>query len=184
MKNNYFLLHGSFGSPFSNWIPYLRDKVEEKGGVVYTPDMPTGVGVQSYDNWEKVLKAYVEAGLIHEDTVIFAHSIAPVFISHFLVKNKIKVKRLVFVCGFNHYFGIDEEYDSVNGSMYFEELEDTKNYCDDIVCFYSDNDPYVKMESEKAFADALTEKQILISGGGHLNGESGYSSFPDLLPYL
>lgn len=27
MKNNYFLLHGSFSCPFSNWIPYLREKI-------------------------------------------------------------------------------------------------------------------------------------------------------------
>lgn len=30
MKNNYLLVHGSFGSPFSNWIPYLRGKIENK----------------------------------------------------------------------------------------------------------------------------------------------------------
>ena len=28
MKNNYLLVHGSFGSPFSNWIPYLRKEIE------------------------------------------------------------------------------------------------------------------------------------------------------------
>lgn len=31
MKNNYMLIHGSFGSPFSNWIPWLREKIEEGG---------------------------------------------------------------------------------------------------------------------------------------------------------
>ena len=23
MKNNYFIIHGSFGNPFVNWFPYL-----------------------------------------------------------------------------------------------------------------------------------------------------------------
>jgi len=32
MKNNYLLVHGSFGSPFVNWIPYLRKEIECKGG--------------------------------------------------------------------------------------------------------------------------------------------------------
>lgn len=184
MKSNYLLLHGSFGSPFSNWLPYLRKEIESRDLVVYTPDMPTGVGFQNYDRWSKVLDVYVEAGLINENTVIFAHSIAPVFICKFLVDRKIKVKRLVLVCGFNHYLGIDEEYDAVNESMYFDHLVDVKNYCDDIVCFYSDNDPYVKYEAEKEFADALSEKQVMISGGGHLNSESGYEKFKDLLNYL
>ena len=169
MKNNYLLVHGSFGSPFSNWIPYLRKEIENKKLEVYTPDFPTGVGYQNYENWSRLLKTYVEANIINENTIIFAHSIAPIFICKFLVENKIKVKRLVFVCGFNNYLGIDKDYDAVNESMYFDNLTDVKNYCDDIVCFYSDNDPYVKYEAEKDFADAITENQIMISGGGHLN---------------
>ena len=90
----------------------------------------------------------------------------------------------MFVCGFNNYFGINEEYDTVNRSMYFDNLEDIKKYCDDIVCYYTDNDPYVKYEAEKEFADIITENQIMISGGGHLNSESGYTEFPDLLKYI
>lgn len=151
---------------------------------VYTPDFPIGVGYQNYENWSNLMKAYVKSNIINENTIIFAHSIAPIFVCKFLVENKIKVKRLVFVCGFNHYFGIDKAYDTVNESMYFDNLTDVKNYCDDVVCFYSDNDPYVKYEAEKEFADTITENQIMISGGGHLNSESGYTEFPELLKYL
>ena len=43
MKNNFFIIHGSFGSPFVNWVPYIRKEIEEKDGVVYTSDFPTGV---------------------------------------------------------------------------------------------------------------------------------------------
>lgn len=184
MKKNYMLIHGSFGSPFVNWFPWLRKKLESKELEVYTPDFPTGVGYQNYDNWAKVLKCYVESGIITENTIFYAHSIAPIFVCKFLVENKIKVKRLVFVCGFNNYLGINEEYDNVNKSMYFDNLEDIKKYCDDIVCYYSNNDPYVKYEVEKEFADTIATKQILINNGGHLNTESGYSEFSDLLKYI
>lgn len=85
---------------------------------------------------------------------------------------------------FYNYFGINEDYDTVNKSMYFDKLSETKKYCEDIICFYSDNDPYVKYDAEKAFADTLTEKQILIHEGGHLNSESGYAEFSELLQYL
>ena len=184
MKNNYLLIHGSFGSPFSNWIPYLRKEIEKKNLEVYTPDFPTGVGYQNYENWSKLLKTYVDANIINENTIIFAHSIAPIFICKFLVENKIRVKRLVLVCGFNNYLGIDKDYDAVNESMYFNNLSDIKNYCSDIVCFYSDNDPYVKYEAEKEFADTITDNHIMISGGGHLNSESGYTEFAELLKYV
>ena len=184
MKNNYLLIHGSFGSPFSNWIPYLRKKIEDKNLEVYTPDFPIGVGYQNYENWSKLLKTYVDTNIINENTIIFAHSIAPIFICKFLVENKIRVKRLVLVCGFNNYLGIDKDYDTVNESMYFNNLSDIKNYCSVIVCFYSDNDPYVKYEAEKEFADTITDNHIMISGGGHLNSESGYTEFAELLKYV
>jgi len=184
MKNNYVLIHGSFGSPFVNWFPWLRKELENRNLEVYTPDFPTGVGYQNYQNWSRILKTYVESGIITQNTTIYAHSIAPIFICKFLVENKIKVKRLVLVCGFNNYLGINEEYDAVNESMYFDNLSEIKEYCNDIICLFSDNDPYVKYDVEKAFADAIADEQIMITGGGHLNSESGYSEFDELLNYL
>ena len=181
---NYLLLHGSFGSPFVNWIPYLRSELEQRELTVYTPDMPTGVGYQNYDNWSRVLDSYVSSGVLNENTIIFAHSIAPIFICKYLVEHKTKVKRLILVCGFNNYLGINEEYDAVNESMYFDNLSDVKNYCDDIICLYSDNDPYVTYEKEKEFADIIADKEFMISGGGHLNSESGYSEFKELLEFI
>ena len=181
---NYFIVHGSFSSPFSNWIPYLRKEIENKGLVVYTPDLPSGVGYQNYTNWEKMMLEYVKIGLINENTTIFAHSIAPVFICKFLVNNKIKIKRLISVCGFNNYLGLNEEYDNVNESMYFNNLIDVKKYCSDIICYYSKNDPYVKYEVEKEFANTVADKEIVIDDGGHLNSESGYTEFKDLLEWL
>lgn len=182
--NNYFIIHGSFSSPFSNWIPYLREYIENKNLEVYTPDFPSGVGYQTYDNWNKLLNVYKEANILNENTTIFAHSIAPIFICKYLIENKIKVKRLVFVCGFNNYLGLNEEYDTVNKSMYINNLSDIKNYCNDIICFYTKNDPYVPYELEKEFADTITNKQIIIEDGGHLNSESGYTEFIELTKYI
>lgn len=185
MKSNYFIIHGSFSNPFSNWIPWLRKEIENRGvDNVYTPDLPSGVGYQNFANWNAIMNVYKEAGLIDENTVLFAHSIAPVFVAKYLITNKIKVKKLIFVCGFNNYLGINDEYDEVNKTMYLDNLSDIKNYCDDIICFYSKNDPYVKYEVEKEFADTIATRQIIIEDGGHLNAESGYLEFPDLLEYI
>ena len=106
------------------------------------------------------------------------------YISKFLVENKVKVKKLIFVCGFNNYLGINEEYDAVNKSMYFNNLEDVKKYANEIICFYSDNDPYVKYESEKDYADKIATEQVFIPNAGHINSESGYDTFEDIVSYL
>ena len=184
MKDNYFIIHGSFGSPFGNWFNWLQDKIVEVGKEVYVPDFPTGVGYQNYTNWSELLKYYLDCGLINENTTIIGHSIAPIFISKFLTENKVKVKKLIFVCGFNNYLGINEDYDNVNETMYFENLQDIKQYANEIICFYSDNDPYVKYEVEKEFADTVATEQIIIKNGGHINSESGYNSFEEIIKYI
>lgn len=182
--DNYFIIHGSFGSPFSNWFGWLYKFLEADGKQVYTPDFPTGVGYQNYENWSNLFKVYLNLGLINENTTIIAHSIAPVFVSKFLTENKVKVKKLIFVCGFNNYLGIDKDYDAVNESMYFDNLQDVKQYANEIICFYSDNDPYVKYEAEKEFADTVATEQILIPKAGHINAETGFDTFEEIVSYL
>ena len=181
---NYFIIHGSFSSPYSNWFSWLHDFIKSEEKQIYVPSFPIGVGYQNYENWSKLLKYYYDLGLINENTTIIAHSIAPVFVCKFLTQNKIKVKRLVFVCGFNNYFGINEEYDEVNKTMYFDNLEDIKNYSKEIICFYSDNDPYVKYDAEKDFANKIATEQIMLPNAGHINSESGFDIFEEIVSYI
>ena len=175
--NNYIILHGSFGSNEGNWFPWLKEKLEEKNYKVEVPQMPVGVGNQNYENWSSEFSKLD----INENTIIIAHSIAPVFVCKYLINNKIKVKKLIFVCGFNNYLGINEEFDTVNKPMFIDNLSDIKNYCNDIVCYYSDNDPYVKFEVEKDFADTISNRQYIVKNAGHINSESGYTEFADIL---
>lgn len=148
------------------------------------PDFPIGVGYQNYESWSKLLKYYLDLGLINENTTIIAHSIAPVFVSKFLVEYKVKIKKIIAVCGFNNYLGLNEEYDAVNKTMYFDDLEKVKQYTKEIICFYSNNDPYVKYEVEKEFADKVATEQILMPNAGHINSESGYNTFEEIVNYL
>lgn len=178
--NNYIILHGSFGSKDGNWFPWLKKILESKNYTVDVPQMPVGVGNQNYDNWSDELDKLT----INENTIIIAHSIAPVFVCKYLINNKIRVKKLLFVCGFNNYLDIDTNFDLVNKPMFLDNLKDIKNYCDNIICFYSDNDPYIPLNVEKEFADTISNEQYIISNGGHINAESGYTEFQELLKYL
>lgn len=178
--SNYIIIHGSFGSNKGNWFPWLKDELEKKNYKVSVPQMPIGVGNQNYDNWSKELDKLN----IDDNTILIGHSIAPAFICKYLINKKIKVKKLIFVCGFNNYLGIDPDFDAVNESMFLDNIEDVKKYCDSIICFYSDNDPYVKFEVEKSFADLVSNKQHIIKNGGHINEESGYTKFEEIIDYL
>ena len=175
--NKYIIIHGSFGSKDGNWFPWLKRELEKKKLKVDVPQFPIGVGNQNYDNWSKVLdNLYID-----EDTTIIGHSIAPIFICKYLITHKIKVKKLIFVCGFNNYLGIDYEFDAVNNPMFIDNYKDVKKYCDNIICYYSNNDPYVPFDIEKEFADNVSNEQIIINNGGHINSESGYTEFKEIL---
>ena len=180
MRENYIVIHGSFGSKDGNWFPWLKHELENKGYSVVVPQMPIGIGKQNFENWSCVLDKLK----VDENTTIIAHSIAPVFVCKYLITNQIKVKKLVFVCGFNHYLGISYDYDAVNEPMFIDNLADVKKYCKDIVCYYSDNDPYVSYAAEKEFADTITNQQYVIKNGGHINAESGYIKFKEILKVL
>ena len=176
----YIILHWSFWSCDGNWFPRLKKYMENKNINVIVPQMPIGVGNQNFENWSNELDKLD----INDNTTIIAHSIAPVFVCKYLIEKKIKVKKLIFVCGFNNYLGINEEYDSVNEPMYLDNLEDIKKYCNDIVCYYSDNDPYVPFKFEKEFADNIANNQYIIKNWWHINSESGFFEFRDILKEL
>lgn len=180
MEEKYIIIHGSFGSKDGNWFPWLKSELEKENKNVIVPQMPVGVGKQNFESWAKVLDNLS----VDENTIIIAHSIAPVFVCKYLITNNLKVKKLIFVCGFNNYLGIDPDFDAVNEPMFTDSLEKIKEYCNDIVCYYSDNDPYVKYEVEKSFADSITDEQYIIKNGGHINAESGYTKFEEILKVL
>lgn len=177
---NYIILHGSFGSNKGNWFPWLKEQLEKKNKIVELPQLPVGVGIQNFNSWSKVLDKFE----IGENTTIIAHSIAPIFVCKYLIEKEIGVKKLVFVCGFNDYLGIDKDFDAVNESMFTSNLKEIKRFCNDIVCFYSDNDPYVPFDVEKRFADTIANEEYVIKNGGHINEESGYIKFIDILKVI
>ena len=62
--------------------------------------------------------------------------------------------------------------------------KDVKQYANEIICFYSDNDPYVNYEVEKEFADKIATEQIFIPNAGPINSESGYDTFEEIAGYI
>ena len=112
--DNFIIIHGSFGSKDGNWFPWLKSELEKLNKEVVVPQMPVGVGNQNFESWSNVLDRLN----INENTTIIAHSIAPIFVCKYLILNKIKVRKLIFVCGFNNYLGINSDFDTVNKPMF------------------------------------------------------------------
>ena len=179
---NYFIIHGSFGNSQENWFPWLEKQIEERGDKCFNLDFPVGEGRQTYRNWEMVLDSVKR--FITEDSVFFCHSISCIFLVKYCVKNNIKIGKAIFVSGFNQYLGLNEEYDDVNCTMYTNRCDEFSSLCKERICFYSKNDPYVKLEKLKEFVRLMDAKEFVFKDAGHFNTAAGYTTFEELLKFL
>ena len=178
---NYFIIHGLTGKPFENWFPWLEKKLSEKNLRCIVPQFPTPVQ-QSYTNWEKLLNYYKDLGFVDKDTVFVTHSLGPIFIVKYVVTNKIKIKGLISVSGFNNFISGMEEFDSINKSFFLDNKEVSKfnEFADFVHCFMSENDPNLPIEKLKEFTEIIAGELHVIPDGGHFNTPAGYDKFDEV----
>ena len=181
MMKNYFIIHGSFGHSKENWFPWLENELKNRGRV-FNLDYPVGDGYQNYDNWEKVLNEIKNH--INEESVFICHSIGCVFLVKYCIKNQIKIGKAIFVAGVNNQLGQHKEFDDVNKTMFTNNAKDFHHLCSNRICFYSNNDPYIKLEKLKEFAKEVNAQEILIENAGHFNEKAGYTKFEEILNYI
>ncbi len=181
---NYFIIHGSFGSSQENWFPWLEQTLNSRGGgvQVINLDFPIGENKQTYANWEMVLNSVRR--FITEESVFFCHSISCIFLVKYCIRNNIKIGKAIFVSGFNQYLGLDEDFDDVNCTMYTTRCSEFSELCGERICYYSNNDPYVKLEKLKEFVTLVNGKPVVVADGGHFNKAAGYLEFNDLLKHI
>ena len=181
MKNA-VIIHGTKGNPESNWFPWLQKELIALGYSVNVPEMPTPIG-QSLINWKDTFKDKV--GGFNSDTVLIGHSVGAVFIMRLLEEIDCVISTTILVSPFTGELGIGD-YDLLNSSF----VKDDFNYAKikknggRLFLLCGDNDPYVPLEQPKNISSGLGVEPIIISGGGHLNSESGYNFFPELLKFL
>lgn len=90
--SNYFIIHGSYGNPYKNWIPWLKKELSKRRLKCMVPDFPTP-DKQDYESWSRILKSYLDIGCITEETTFITHSLGGIFIVKFLIENRVKVKK-------------------------------------------------------------------------------------------
>ena len=178
---NYFIIHGSFGNSIEHYLPWLKKELKKDADVIAL-DFPVGKDNQTFDNWSKVLDKFKDS--INEDTIFIGRSIAPIFIVKYLMINNLKIDKLISVSGFNGFVNVCD-YDYVNKTFLMDRIDGFKRHAKEVVCIYSDNDPYVPFYLLEMFARCLADKVKIINGGGHFNSDSGHGEkFEELLSFI
>jgi hypothetical protein len=183
--NNYFIIHGAYGNPCENWFPWLEKELSNNKISCIIPHFPTPKH-QNFTNWENLLNYYFMLGLVHDKTIFIAHSLGPIFIAKYVIKNKIKIKGLISVAGFNDFFSGNKDFDDINKSFFMENSELSKftDYSNFSHCFISDNDPYIPMDKLKQFSNIIKADLHIIPNGGHFNIDAGYVKFVEVIEII
>ena len=184
-----YIIHGFMGSNIENWFPWFKKQVDSDYSSCVIPQFPIQADKHNYSEWKKLLDVYYkEFNMIDNDSIIIGHSTGSICALKYVLENKIKIDKLILVSGFNNYFSPDENdiHNQINPTYYVDEneIKKIKKYVNEIICIYGDNDPYIPQNILHEFAKMIDAKEVIIKNGGHLNADSGYTQFTELLNYI
>ncbi|HWZ65840.1 MAG TPA: alpha/beta fold hydrolase [Patescibacteria group bacterium] len=181
MKNA-LILHGTMGSPDSNWFKWLKAELENRGLVVWLPQLPNPE--------QPSLRA--EADFVHancpfpinKDTLIIGHSSGAILALILAQENKSKIGGIVAVSVFHDN---SLKWDA-NNSLFDVAFawEAIRQNSTKLLFIHSDTDPYVPLEQAKFVAENCRAEILVMPNQGHFNLEQskGYVAFPKLVEIM
>lgn len=179
---NAIIFHGTMGSPRGNWFSWLSQELSKLGVNTCVPELPTPEN-QSLNNWMTAFNE--QCTPLTERTILIGHSCGAVFCMRLLEKLSRPVAGTVLVAPPYKQIGMSE-IDALNASFLDRpfDWQRIRANAGQLAYLMGDNDQYVPQEQLLKIAEELKVRPIIVSGGGHLNAETGYTSFPLLLELL
>ncbi len=191
----FILFHGAFGSPESNWLPELKDKLESLGQEVIVPEFPIdewsyiekqgehGTSKnQTLERWFAVFEPIAKSFALNEKLCFIGHSLGPVFILHIVEKFQLHLDSAIFVSPFMD--KLDQWQFNVANETFYKtnfDFEALKKLIPVSYVLYSDDDPYVSKQHSILFGKALDSSLVLVKRAGHMNSEVNLNDFPLVL---
>lgn len=173
------IFYGTDCNSNTAWIPWLCEQLKSKNIDYIVPELPTPQN-QTYKNWSNITN---KIDITSQDMVI-GWSTGAIFAVRYLFENKIKVKKLILISGFNNYVGNVPEVDNVNKDFFIKDEKVASGVAQKIICIKSNNDPFITQEALNSFANNLQANIINIQDGGHFNANAGYTKFEELLKLI
>jgi len=157
-----------------HWIPWIREKLEEKSVEVKTPLMPEP-WKPNYEQWKEVF----EKNVIDDNSILIGHSGGAGFLVRWLGETKKKVDRLILVAPYIFDSGHDP---GLKDFVAFTPDLNLKDYCNEIIVFVDREDDSEIVKSADFAHQKLEAKLIELKDKGHfVEGDMGTTEFPELL---
>jgi len=173
MKKALFL-HAWYGSPTSDWYPWLKNELEKKGYETWFPEIPT-MPTKNPD-METMLKFILESNFVDKDTVVIGHSLGSVLTLR--LAERTAFKQGVLLAGWD-YNDLTPEHQSFWPYMMNHAL--IKKNVPEWVALISDNDPYVTKFIAHEMADRLGAKTVDVGPKGHFLTKDGVTEVSEIL---
>lgn len=172
------ILHAWYNRPPDHWYPWLKTELEKKGYTVFIPELPTAN--TNLPSLIKMLAKIDETLVVDKDTVVIGHSLGTLLAMRLAEKKKYKKMILFAAWDFDD---LTKEHrlfwpNKLNHKKIKENVKE-------IICFASDNDPYVTYWQVGEMCKRLSAKCILIKGAGHFTKDKDkIEKIPQVLKYL
>lgn len=183
------IVHGWGGSPNGkDWIPWAKEKLEEKGYEVIMPLMPDSLNPK-IETWVPFLSQIV--GSPQNTDIFIGHSIGCQTILRYLetLEDGQKVDKIILVAPWGaSLVNLDDSEDEETAKPWLEtpiNWEKIKTKANSFVALFCDNDPYVPLgENKPVFEEKLGVKSIIQHNQGHFTEDDGTKELPILLELL
>lgn len=180
------LLHGTDGSPYDHWFPWLKKELEECGYEVFAPTLPEN-HTPNRDIYEEYLK---KSGWDFSNNLLIGHSSGTTTILNLLMAEWFpKVKAAVMVGTFlNEKLTKSADwYETGQFDNLFVkdfDIDKIKSKCSEFIFVHGDNDHACGYEDAKEFCQKLDGDFTTIKNGAHLSGSSGITEIPEIVEKL
>ena len=167
-----YLIHGWGGSPNNEgWFGWLSRESEKLGMKLIIPEMPD-TNYPKIEGWVGKINEIVDTD---DDAYFVGHSIGSQAIMRYLEQfsGDLKVKGLIFIAGWFNLleasYGNDEDRKTMKPWLEPIDFEKVKKFTDNILCVFSNNDPYVPVSDSELFKERLGAKIVIKENEGHFN---------------
>lgn len=172
------IIHGNHGGTGNDqWIPWLKNKLEERGLMVLNPTMP--------DNEEAKISVwlpYIEKDLgADEYTIIVGWSSGAVAAMRYAETHKIFGSILIGVCHTDTGDEIERKSGYYNTPWQWDNIKKNQDW---IVQFASSDDPVIPVEEGRFVHNKLDTEYFEYTDKKHFGWPDPMPTFPELLEVL
>lgn len=165
-----FVIHGWSGSPDTNWLPWIKQELEQLEYEVVVPAMPD-TDTPEIHAWVEKLAEVV--GEPDEDTYFIGHSIGCQTILRYLETIQSPVGGALFVAGWFNLENLDDEETAV-ARPWLEtpiDIARVRQTLPQSILLISDNDDFGAFEENKEMFAQFVSHTAVLPNAGHITQE-------------